>query len=184
MGLLNTKNPRALQILMTEAIFDIGFPDVLPNEDAETALDTMPDIVSEPVSKADPVPVLRHYGGNKKHILFIVNYPAGQFFSKESELAFVKTLEAMKLTLNDIAVINYASFDGSITSQFIQKELAPLYWVFLGADPLQVGLGEYPDNIWSKVDGVSVLKTHDFDEMLISVEKKRAFWNAVKLINN
>lgn len=212
MSLLNTKNPHAIQSLMTETVFDIGFtepmePDEsLPVDNAEISnsdsaiqqhevkalnqaeLDqnAVANDQKEPKSVPhldDPVPHLKLYGDNNRNILFIVDTPGEQFFSREAELAFLKTLAAMKLALDDVAVINLASFDQQIEFDFIQKELAPSYWVFLGANPSTIHLGEYPENIWSKKDDSQILRTYSFDEMLTDINKKKSFWNAVKLID-
>lgn len=167
MSLLNTKNPRAIQSLMTETIFDIGF-----TQTKEVA-----------TNNAEPAPSLKLYGDNKRNILFIVDSPTEQFFSKEAELAFLKTLGALQLALDDVSVINVATLDQQVDFTFVQKELAPAYCVFLGANPIDLQLNEYPENIWSNEGDSEVLKTYSFDEMLTDANKKKLFWNAVKLMN-
>lgn len=212
MSLLNTKNPHAIQSLMTETVFDIGFTEPMESDELSTAdRDEISDSASviqqddvknlnqveldqnEVANKQkasesipdlnEPVPHLKLYGDNERNILFIVDTPGEQFFSKEAELAFLKTLSAMNLALDDVAVINLASFDQQIEFDFIQKELAPSYWVFLGANPANIQLGEYPENIWSKKDESLILRTYSFDEMLTDINKRKSFWNAVKLID-
>lgn len=204
MGLLNTKNPNALRALMTETIFDIGFSEIKEVEDLLNVsnekgsglenVEKQNNVLSSNETKtvyateqrkqdSDIESSLQLYGDHKRNILFIVDQPGVQFFSKEAELAFLKTLEALKMALDDVAVINIAPLDQSIDFERIQKELAPVYWIFLGSDPTNVKLGEYPDNIWSKIGESQILKTYSFDEMLTDVVKKKAFWSAVKLIS-
>lgn len=176
---------------MTETIFDIDFS-FASESDSETE-NEVEVAAPEPVVAVDTnsvtqeaaaAPVLQLYGGNKKKILFIVNKPGVPFFSKDAELAFLKTLAAMNLALADVLVVNVASFNQQIGFEFIQNQLSPAYWVFLGTSPTSIKLGEYPENSWSPGGGSQVLRTYSFDEMLTDVEKKRVFWNAVKLINN
>lgn len=189
---------------MTETIFDIGFSEMKEVEDLLNVsnekgsglenVEKQNNVLSSNETKtvyateqrtqnSDIESSLQFYGDHKRNILFIVDQPGVQFFSKEAELAFLKTLEALKMALDDVAVINIAPLDQSIDFERIQKELAPVYWIFLGSDPTNVKLGEYPDNIWSKMGESQILKTYSFDEMLTDVVKKKAFWSAVKLIS-
>ena len=185
MSLLNTRNPYALQSLMSETVFDIGFSLQGDEEGKKTELNlsaeaaSVDDVREELGSK----PTLQLYGGNQKNILFIVDESDVQFFSPEAELAFLKTLEAMKLALSDVAVVNRALLDPKMSFDVIQKELLPVYCVFLGTDPANLHMDEYPENMWSQMNGSQILKTYSFDEMLTDAGKKRTFWNAVRLIN-
>lgn len=185
MSALNTKNSHALRSFMTETVFDIDF--TLPSDigaDNIKAASVEENHVAEPVNpESKPKQVLQVYGSNRKNILFIVDNADVTFFSREAELAFLKTLDAMKLNLSDVAVINRASLDPDLSFDTLKKELSPVYSVFLGSNPSDLHIGEYVENIWNQHDGVHLIKTHSFDEMLTDVDKKRAFWNAVKLIN-
>lgn len=168
MSTLNTLNPASLQVLMSETIFDIGFSPVPSSEE--------PDAVVEPTM------MFKTFGNNNKNILFIISDINHEFFHQETELAFIKTLKALKLELDDVAVINCTE---SASRKFdkIKGELKPRLCIFLGLDPKELGLENCAINIWNKEESIQLLYSYSFDEMLMSVQKKRDFWDAIKLIN-
>jgi len=168
MSLLNTTNPIALQAFMSETIFGM---DMSKNEVKEEVLiEKEPDIIIDSL------------GANKKNILFIVDDLNNDFFSKDAELAFIKTLGALKLTIEDVAVINYKRIGGSITFDQIKKEFTPKACVFLGSSPTRFNMN-FAENIITNDKDMQFLNSFSFEEMLTDAAKKRMFWDAIKLMN-
>jgi len=168
MSLLNTTNPIALQAFMSETIFGM---DMTKNEVEEEALiEKEPDII------------INSLGANKKNILFIVDDLNNDFFSKDAELAFIKTLGALKLAIDDVAVINYKRIGESITFDQIKEEFTPKACVFLGSSPARLNLN-FAENIITNNKDIQFLNSFSFEEMLTEATKKRMFWDAIKLMS-
>lgn len=171
MSLLNTSNPQALQYFLTETLFDVGMNLPVPQQ---------PE-----VSVPQPAPAeIPHLGMNQKKILFIVSRQESSFFSKEAELAFLKTLQALRLELDDVAVINLQQLgQPPLFFERIRKKFEPRSCIFLGAEPREAGLEAFADHLWKEEQGLRFLKSYGFEEMLTDKQKKRMFWEAIKLIN-
>jgi len=141
---LNTDDPLALRCLMTEAIFPID----------ETSERTYP-----------------FYGGNKRRYLFITNEPRHQWMSPEAWDAFTKTLAALKLSVDDIALINVGTLSPPPQPAELGGIFNPRVVVLLGA-ALQ----------WPETSEITVYNGYSFDDMLADADKKRMFWNTVKTL--
>ena len=173
MSPLNTSNPLALQVLMSETIFDIDFP--IPSID-----DAVVEILPE---KKEEEFVFKTYGGNNKNILFVISDKANEFLSPEAEIAFMKILRALKLTLEDIVIVNHKEPQVNLTFEKIREKLQPANCIFLGADPQLLGLEVCAENILKTENNIQFLYSYSFEEMLRDTEKKRLFWDAIKLMN-
>jgi len=170
MSLLNTSNPLALQVLMSETIFDIDFP--IPSVD-DKVFDTPP--VQRELE-------IRTYGGNNKNILFVISDNSNEFLSVDAEIAFMKILRALKLELEDIVMINYNQSNAGLTFAKMQEKLNPRNCIFLGAEPKSLEIEGCAENILTVKDNVQLLYSYSFEEMLQDTEKKRLFWDAIKLM--
>lgn len=169
MSLLNTSNPRALLYFLTETLFDVGMDLPLPSE----------SVASHP---AKPAVEISFFGGNEKNILFVVANQDDLFFSREAELAFLKTMNALNLDLNDVAVINLHKLDRPVFFERIRKKFLPKSCIFLGSEPAEAGLNAMAAHLWKEENGVRLLKSYAFEEMLTDKQKKRMFWDAIKLL--
>ncbi len=169
MSLLNTTNPIAIRALMSETIFGIESLD----QDA---------ILEEPILDAAPTEITI-MGGNRRNVLFITGNASNPFFSKEAELAFMKTLGALKLDLEDVAVVNSAEERGLGSFERLKDKLEPRICVFLGLNPQKLGLNTFALNILGREGDIEILYSFSFEEMLTDTGKKKMFWEAIKLMN-
>jgi len=169
MSLLNTTNPIALRALMSETIFGI--------EPLSSAV-----AFEEPELKAGPMEI-RIMGANRKNILFITESADNEFFSQDAELAFIKTLGALKLDIQDVAVVNCAAETSQTSFDRLNKEFSPRVCVFLGIDPRKLGLNNFALNILWQESNTEFLYSFSFEEMLNETAKKKLFWETIKLMN-
>lgn len=121
---------------------------------------------------------LKYRGANKKRILFFLDNPSHEYFSHEAEDAFLKTLTALKLSLDDVALVNYGKC-GQESMDEIKKFFNPKVCILLGQE---VWNHEYLLHEVFQQGDITVLNTYTFEEMLTNDEKKRAFWKALKRI--
>lgn len=92
----------------------------------------------EPVAETAPAkPVdLSPYkilGNNKKHITVVVNCPQDVFVA-EGDLAFLtKMLDACKLNMADVAIVNHAT--AAVNIEKVKTQLQPKYVLLFGVEP-------------------------------------------------
>lgn len=189
MSQLLTTNPVALRYLMSETIFNLQGEDQLTiksdieSEKPARLEDRMEaqskDEVDKTVSKAvvSEEADLKRWGDHKKGILFLIRNTEHEYFSIEAKDAFLKTLSALNLTLEDIAVINLAQVE--IEVKEILNRFKVSCCIFSEIES-QTNTSYY--NNWNERQGLKFLYTHDFEEMLTDSAKKRVFWNAIKEI--
>ncbi len=176
MGSLITHNPAALQALMSETIFTNGTADVVAAP--ETAAPESERIVENiaPVTTEEFI-----YQGDKSNgILFILRYPAYPYFSPQAEEAFVKTIGALKLTLQNVAVLNLANAHNPNDFKRIMTFFEPKKITLLGVEPASLNLPAIGHNAYMKGRVATVFNTFSFEEMFADVDKKKLFWNEFK----
>lgn len=144
---LHTNDPVALRYLMTETIFGID----------------------EPTPSRSPQ--FSYHGGNRRNYLFLTHEIGHEWMSAAALDAFTKTLAALKLTMDDIAVLNIGKLSEIPAKPDLIAFFNPKVIVALGAS--------LP---WDESDGLVVYQTCSFDEMLVDAEKKRKFWTAIKTL--
>src|SRR5690554_1120825 len=181
MSLLNTSNPLALQVLMSETIFDIDFPILSADEVSSNIPSVKKD--NPPIQRELEI-ALNTYGNNNKNILFVISDNNNEFLSADAEIAFMKILRALKLELEDIVMLNYNHNqpEGGLTFEKVKERLNPKNCIFLGTEPQLLGIEGCAENILKIKDNIQFLYSYSFEEMLRDIEKKRLFWDAIKLM--
>lgn len=171
MSRLLTKNPVAIRQLMSEAIFS------LPSEESVTIAGAATVLRAEvtPVVGKAAIPLV-FWGGNTERILFFVRHASFDYFSKEAEEAFLKTLTALKLSLEEVAVVNLNKTSKTIDE--IKEQLHPKCCIYCEGETSEASS---TFNVLEKAE-VDRLYTYSFEEMLSDPTKKRLFWNAIKEI--
>lgn len=158
---LHTVDPTALRYLMTETIFGIDEP-MTDSSDRHSAAPSAAPSVSLQFS---------YYGANKRNYLFLTHEPQHEWMSAAALDAFTKTLAALKLSMDDIALLNV----GKLSKIPAKTDLITFF-----KSRIVVALG-VPLS-WDESDGLTVFKTYSFDEMLVDAEKKRLFWATIKTL--
>jgi len=166
MTTLNTNNPYALRYLLNETVyaFEITKKDGEPNE--EPLVELSPDY--------------EFLGGNKKQILYIVENQAHAYFSSGALDAFSRTINALGLSMEDIAVFNIV--EHTINFDQICAYFSPQKIILAGASPTQLTLNNLSLNDPLTINNVKVLYTFSFEEMLTDIERKKTFWQQVKTL--
>jgi len=167
---LNTNNPMALRYLLEETLYPFSA------EAPSVAGTQTPD---KPMEEKIPFSFL---GEHKQGLLYLITAPAIPFFSEQALDAFTKTNQALGYTLADIAVLNTASLDKTEVQQELLAFFSPKKIVFAGASPQELGFPLFPLNSIQSFEGIPVLYTYSFEEMLTDVQKKKTFWQTLKLL--
>ena len=174
MNNLITDNPVALQALMSETIFSTGF-ELSENDYFES------EVVSSSVVSFDSSDEEFVYQGDKSTgILFILRYPDYPYFSPQAEDAFIKTIGALGLTPQNVAVVNLANPQNPNEFKRIMDFFKPTKITLLGVEPTSLVLPKIPHNSYKKGNVATVFNTFSFEEMFVDVNKKKLFWGDFK----
>lgn len=159
MSNLTTRNALAIQQLMNDTLFkDRGEEEDLNIEE-----------YFQP---------LKFWGGNQERVLFLLSNPEQDYFTEEAKDAFLKTMTALKLSIEDVAVVNNGNVR-KLSFEEICRLLTPRICVFLGKDTWGDNIPLH--EIFQRND-MAMINTYSFEEMLNDDEKKRAFWKAIKAV--
>lgn len=170
MSQLTTNNPIALQTLLSETLF-------VPKE-TETGLSSHPPVAND--TGAVETEEFIYQGNKSTGVLFILRYPDFPYFSPQAEEAFVKTIGALQLTKENVAVVNLANPHNPNDFKRIMQFFQPTKITLLGVEPISLKLPEIAHNSYMKGRVATVFHTFSFEEMFADVQKKRLFWNEFK----
>lgn len=171
MSNLITDNPIALQALMSETIFSTGF------EVSDTPINPSSSTNVPFDSSAEE---FVYQGDKSTGILFILRYPDYPYFSPEAEEAFIKTIGALGLTPQNVAVVNLANPQNPNDFKKIMTFFTPKKITLLGVEPKSLVLPEIAHNSYMKGRIATVFNTFSFEEMFADVNKKKLFWGEFK----
>ena len=160
-----TTNPYALESFMQETLFYIKPSVSAPKPETIVVENTVPNIT--------------HLGSNRKGILFIVQDQEHAYFSAPAKEAFLKTLQSLKLSLDDVAVYNSASrgaVDLSLSS--LKKSFTPNTLVLMDV-PFPELSDLQKNSVIHRLD-MRIVQTDTIDAMLHDLGKKKQFWSTMK----
>lgn len=121
-------------------------------------------------------------GHNQKDISIVVNY-AGITHLPDTELQFLTNiLSACKLSLADVAIVNYYSHAGTPVRQFLDHFHSKTVLLF-GVTPDQFGLSaRFPEFQVQQLAGVTYLSSPALEICSADVDLKKQLWTSLKRI--
>lgn len=158
------------------------------NETLEVNYNTVPDISDSKVTEAEIANLepkeqnneeveIKFEGQNNKNVTILYEHEH-DLPTTEKEL-LLKILSAVKLSLNDIALINTSHNSSEqhyeLFSQFKTNKL-----VAFGTDKHPLISEENEQYQIIVKDGVTILKSHNLKEISADVEKKKSLWTELK----
>lgn len=148
--------------------------DLYHNVLLEATATAVPEVVS--------LPAYPSLGGNAKNILVVVAKP-GDAYLPDAELTFLTSvLAACKLSLADIALVNYERIEEKDYQQligFFNSKTVLLFHI----DPLTFGLPvNFPPFQVQSFSGSTYLHAPDLGHIEKEVGLKKSLWNALKNI--
>lgn len=133
-----------------------------------------PEIKTHPIS-------FNYLGSNKKNFVLLVHYPLHEFIQDDHLTALENILTAKKMSLEDVAIVNSAKQNDPDYGD-IQNFFHPKTIVVLGKDAFPQALPPAKLNVIEEVNGLKLLHTFSFDEMMDNNLNKKAFWEQVKTL--
>jgi len=167
MALLNTDNPYAVRILMDDIVYTF--------DTFEENSTTKSENIAQPA-------YFNFIGKNKKAILYLVESEKDDYFSPAAYDAFNKTILALGLTMDDIAVFNLSGISTETSFEILTAFFNPSKVILAGSNPERIGMPHLSLNTSIHLDQVKILYTYSFEEMLNDIDKKKLFWQSVKAL--
>jgi hypothetical protein len=119
---------------------------------------------STPSASTSVPTVYRSLGDNRKKITILVNVPDNSFLP-DDQLGFItKMLEACKMNMGDVAIVNQASVPVGIAP--LKKQLSPTIVVLFGLEPINIGLPiNFPQFKIQAYDGCTFLSVPTLEQL-------------------
>lgn len=132
-----------------------------------------------PVDSTDekdiPVPSL---GNNKRQWVLLIHNPEDAYLNEAVFDMLLKLLNACKLTLDDIALINTAHLQG-VGLDLIRRKFSPDKMILFGDVLPELKKGYHKNEAWEE-EGIDFLHTDALQDMYNHPQLKMPFWNALK----
>jgi len=125
---------------------------------------------------------IRSLGKNNKNYCFIVSYPKETFLPDDKMEVLVKIMQACRISMDDIALLNIAGADCSIEE--IREQFQPAKMVLLGVKPSDIRLPIlFPAYKPQSYAGCTYVYSDSLDQMDQSESGKKIrgnLWSALK----
>ena len=133
---------------------------------------------------ADPAPY-KFLGNNRRHITLLVHSP-GSGFMPDNQLTFLtKILEACRMTLADVAIVNNAATPVTITA--LRQQLHPKTVLLFGVEPTAIRMPiNFPTFKQLSYDDCTYLSSPALDQLVPNTEDskllKSKLWVCLKTL--
>lgn len=126
---------------------------------------------------------IKFLGENKKNVVIVVNDNDAVFISDDKLQLLTNLLNACKLTIADVAIIN--TIHQKVLYQQIKQDLNPKYLILLGKTAKDISLSFlFPEYRVQEYDHCEMLIAADLQNLLGATEtvvtEKRKLWQSLK----
>lgn len=197
---MKVENPAAFRFLLEDELYLLNADKMLYDKIAEpeptTAESSSPVIeqitpgpaTTSPSLAAEPQPVIqtpvaefKYMGQNLKNFLVLTNYGADEYINAGHLTALENILKRKGLGPDDVAIFNLAKYSETKFSQ-LKPFFKPAKVLVLGGDALPQDIKVLKPNKPVTSNGITVLYTYSFEEMMDNVDYKKTFWELVKTL--
>lgn len=120
--------------------------------------------------------VFHYLGENRRFVLVLVNYPEEKYLPAAEKEYLEKILSAVKLNLEDIALLNYARYSGKKYTE-LKDFFAFAGLLLFGVAPQQLSIpGPVLPYHLGIVEGVKILGVDSTEILLPDPQKKKQLW--------
>ncbi|MDB5005425.1 MAG: hypothetical protein JWQ34_3650 [Mucilaginibacter sp.] len=185
---MRADNPAALRFILQDDIYllqgDKAFASQTVTQPiAETQPEPVVEIanttpITEPVAET-PAIVFNYLGKNKKQFLIITHYPQHEFIADEHLTALQNILKRKEYDIDDVAILNLAKATVTALDELV-THFNPQKLLILGKDAQPANMGVIALNQTKQLPDLTALYSFSFDEMMSSVDNKKAFWEQMK----
>ncbi|MCO4293584.1 hypothetical protein NF867_11980 [Solitalea sp. MAHUQ-68] len=127
-----------------------------------------------------------YLGENNRYVLVLVNYPNSKYIIDKDKEFFLKVISALKMNLDDVAVLNYAYYkNADLTALKSFFSCSKIIAFGLPTDSLVFKSLNMHDYATTSFNNVSIMRSPDSLSLIeADKNKKMVLWNALKLLFN
>ena len=190
---MKVENPVALRFILQDELYLLSADKTLYEKKAipdhvieapipEVKTQVVDPIIEEPLPEVKTQTVNFNYlGQNLKSFLILVHYPDLEFIDDSHLAALTNIIKRKDLSVDDIAIVNLALHTNAQYDELV-KFFKPAKLLVLGKSALPQGIAQLTLNAPKPLGGVTTLYSFGFNEMMDSVEHKKAFWEQMKTL--
>jgi hypothetical protein len=177
-------NPAALRFILQDDIYLLQGDKALARQTVtQPVAEIQPEPVIEVASIAlvaeTPAIAFNYLGKNKKRFLIITYYPQHEFIADEHLTALQNILKRKEYDIDDVAILNLAKTTISALDE-LATYFNPKKLLILGKDAQPANMEVIALNQTKQLPDFTALYSFSFDEMMSSVDNKKAFWDQMK----
>jgi hypothetical protein len=120
-----------------------------------------------------------YVGENNKYFMILIEDQIHTNLKAAHKEMLVKILQAKKMDLGDVAIVNVQKYP-DVTFAQLKQFFVCSRLLILGIPAASIGLPSGKLNVVNKINEVKILNSYSLTEMENDEVKKREFWNAVK----
>ncbi|QEM06966.1 hypothetical protein DIU31_026955 [Mucilaginibacter rubeus] len=197
---MKVENPAAFRFLLEDELYLLNADKLLYDKITESELPAsvplspvtenakpvsatiVSSLIPEPqVVIKTPVDEFKYLGKNLKNFLVLTWYKNAGFIVAEHLTALENILKRKELNPDDVAIFNLANYSETKFSQ-LKTFFKPTKVLVLGGDALPQDIKVLKPNKPVTSNGITVLYSYSFDEMMDNVDYKKTFWELVKTL--
>jgi hypothetical protein len=181
-------NPAALRFILQDDIYLLQGDKVLARQTVtQPVAEIQPELLIEIASTAPiagpvaemPAIAFNYLGKNKKRFLIITHYPQHEFIADEHLTALQNILKRKEYDIDDVAILNLANATAPALDE-LATYFNPKKLLILGKDAQPANMEVIALNQTKQLPDFTALYSFSFDEMMSSVDNKKAFWEQMK----
>lgn len=131
------------------------------------------------VNEQNPLPKVKFLGENQKNIVLFIQNENGAYLNDELFNLLTNILNACKLGMQDVALVNTAQAPASSLTMW-QQAINMRQCVFFGITPANLGLEPLPAYQIHTAAGVQLLFSDTLETIAIDKLLKGKLWNGLK----
>lgn len=131
------------------------------------------------VTEKKPLPKVKFLGENQKNIALFIQNENGAYLNDELFNLLTNILNACKLGMQDVALVNIAQAPGASLPSW-QQALTVKQAVFFGITPADIGLEPLPAYQIHTAGGIQLLFSDPLENIATDKLLKGRLWNGLK----
>ncbi|WP_423737558.1 hypothetical protein [Chitinophaga caseinilytica] len=130
-------------------------------------------------AEAKVLPEIKYLGENQKNILLLIQNESEAYLSEETFNLLANILNACKLGMQDVALVNAANYPGLRLQDYLQQ-IPARQVIYFAIDPAKLGLPPAQPYQTGSFTGIPVLYSDDLQLIATDKALKGRLWMGLK----
>ncbi len=139
----------------------------------------IPEEITVVPAEAKAMPEIKYLGENQKNILLLIQNESEAYLSDESFNLLANILNACKLGMQDVALVNTANYPGARLQDYLTK-IPARQAIYFAVNPATLGLPPAQPYEITSFQGIPVLYSDDLQLIATDKALKGRLWMGLK----